>query len=405
MTTVMVMCKFCGKGVKVPVEYIGRKGRCPRCGCVFEITPVKATQAAGNAQAEPLRPAGAETSGVSEQDILSWLTPGRSEPSSTSVSSSRIPTGPGAKAASSSPRQAAAPTTADEKGHFPIRLGHVDEMGAFFLFDPSLLYDERFRLSFPRRCVVCGSRNRLSVHLVIWASKLPGRGEFGAHTSYSRSIFELDKLGGVDGRELLDKLDRFENVPEPYSLPFPYYLCRHCSPVGAIITDVRPRSDGKGEVCELGISSLKQAEQFARIVCGPDSSVVKKVHEAYLRLRSNPWQSLPLAVRSRLKHWFTPEEGENFRLYISDGDFAKTEAGLAGVVITDKRLVYRKFAAKIEIPLSQEITIRESHKDKRVQLTISSPGSKPANLITDESGAERLRLGLRQQGANLRWLK
>ena len=392
-----MVCKFCGKEVKVPVEYIGKKGKCSRCGRVFEITPVSAADLSKSAQSR--------TSKVSEQEILSWLTGGPAEPAASTAPRSNNSSATVTKAASATSRRQAVSAGTEVKGHFPVHLGHVDEMGAFFLFDPSLLYNEQFRLSFPRRCVVCGSSSHLSVHMVVWTSKLPGRGEFGVHNLYSRSIFKLEELGDVEGRELLEKLERFDNVPEPFSLPFPYYLCQRCSPVGAIITDVRPRADGNGEVCELGISSLRQAEQFARIVCGPNSPVVKKVHEAYLKLRSNPWQTLPLAVRSRIKHWFIPQEGESFKLYVQDNDFSKTEAGLAGVVITDKRLVYRKFAARVEIPLSEEIVINQTPKDKHLKLTISSPHSKSVNLIIDESGAERLRLALRQQAANLRWTR
>ncbi|MCD6377390.1 MAG: hypothetical protein J7L99_00915 [Planctomycetes bacterium] len=398
MDMVTVACKYCGKGVRVPVEYIGKKGKCPQCGRVFEITPARPSEMPESAQPGSTK--------VSEQEILSWLMGGPTEPvKSAAPESNSSATVTKTKSVSAVPRRSAISTGTVSKGHFPVRLGHVDEMGAFFLFDPSLLYNEQFRLSFPRRCVVCGNPNHLSVHLVVWTSKLPDRGKLGVHNTYSRSIFKLDDLGDVKGRELLEKLDRFDNVPEPFSLPFPYYLCRRCSPVGAIITDVRPRADGNGEICELGISSIRQAEEFARNVCGPDSPVVKKVHEAYLKLHSNPWQTLPLAVRSRIKHWFTPQQGETFKLYIQDGDFSKTEAGLAGVVITDKRLVYRKFAARVEIPLSDEIVINQSPKDKHLKLTISSPHSKSVNLITDESGAERLRLALRQQGANLRWNK
>ncbi|MDY7011014.1 MAG: hypothetical protein SVV80_09725 [Planctomycetota bacterium] len=343
---------------------------------------------------------------TSVEDILDWLGKSDQPVSAKQSASSQTAVAAGQSDAPRPHQQAKQAKPSSERKYYDVRLGHVDDMGAFFLFSPALLYDEDFRSAFPQKCAVCGKQRHLSVHLVVWASKLPGRGEIGARTSYSRSVMELDKLGGVSGRELLAVLDPIESLPEPYCLPFPYYLCRECSPIGAVVPDVRFASDGRTHECELGIFSLKQAEEFIRIIGGPDCSALKEVREAMKKATSNPWQALPLAVRSRIKQWFTSDEGEKFVVYIADGDFSKTEAGLAGIVLTDKRLVFRKFASTVDIPLTEKISIEQATNPKSglLQLQISSQETKPALLAADEDIAERLRMFLRQVDAKAKWI-
>ncbi len=217
MQAVEVFCPGCGQLLAVSREYLGRKARCHACKQVFVITEPSLDSA------DTVQPGLADTS---VEDIIGWLgksdqpAPVQQSPSSQTAVATGQPDAP-----HTPPQTKQIKPTSERKYYNSVRLGHVDDMGAFFLFRPELLYDEDFRSAFPQRCVVCGKRHHLSIHLVVWSSKLFGRGELGAHTSYSRSVFELDKLGGVSGRELLAVLDRVENLPEPYCFPFPYYLC------------------------------------------------------------------------------------------------------------------------------------------------------------------------------------
>ena len=380
-----VNCPFCAAVLRVPEKSLGKKGRCRACGKVFPVPFVVPT---------------AEDT-ATDEDVIGWLgeagAPQSRPPVKSSVEATRVsPAGGPRRAPSARPRPS--------HKSFPVRLGHVDDMGAFFLFDPKLLYDQDFRCSFPVKCIVCGGRRHLSVHVVIWSSKLPGRGQLGMRTSYAHTVYELDKLGALRGRELLGRLDLVENLPEPYCLPFPYYVCHACSAVGAVVPDVRTSEDGDGQVCELGISSLERAEEFADAVCGKDSRVHRQLHRARQQSDDDSWRGLPLAVRSRIKQWYRPQEGEHFVAYIPDADFAKTEAGTAGIVMTDRRLVYHKFAAQVVLPLTQEMTISRKKSGDRTRLEIASPGSKTAILAAGPAGTERLRKCLSQQGALAHWV-
>ena len=382
MAMTKVACPSCGIVLVVPPASVGRKGRCTSCGDVFVITPM--SELAGG------------DSSASDEDIMDWLGPAGI--AAASPAAARPSAAPAAKV------EKAPPQADREHKRFPVRLGHVDDMGAFFVFDPQLLYDEDFRCSFPRKCIVCGSKSHLSVHLIIWSSKLPERGQLGVRNGYLPSVYDLKKLGGLRGRRLLAALGRVPNLPEPYCLPFPYYVCQACSAVGVIVNDVRFAPGTNSRLCELGICSLARAEEFFVTVRGPGSQGQQQIRKALAKTGGDPWRAIPLAVRSRIKHWYEKLDDERFVSFIPDGDFAKSEAGQAGVVVTDRRMVYRKFARRIEVPFSDQITIAARGTGERIQLKITAPGNKTAIFTSGTAGAQRLRKCLLEQGVRARWV-
>jgi len=379
MAKIQVKCSKCGAALMVPEELIGREGRCPNCRESFIIElPLDSSS---------------EGPPVSEGDVLDWLSQAATQhkpkveppkPRPTVVPRRRVQRPP--KPTVSRPHQG---QTRNAK--FPVELDHVDDMGAFFRFDSRLLYNEDFRSSFPQRCLICGAGPPLSVHLVFWASKLKDRARVQPESMEARQVYTLRKLSDMSGRDLLDVLDPIENLPEPYSLPFPYYVCSSCSAVGAVVTDVHPAPDGQGEVCELGISSLPQAEGFVLAVCGEASEAHQQIREAIRTGSARPWQRLPLTVRIRIRRWYEPREGERFLMYIPDAEFAKAEAGLAGLVLTDSRLIYHKSLAHVEIPRSEKIEMSSATTEKGTQLIIVAPNGRKYILRTNPPAIKELR--------------
>jgi hypothetical protein len=291
-----------------------------------------------------------------------------------------------------------------QPGHMPVRLGHVDDMGAFFLFEPALLLNEQFRLSFPQHCVACGASHKLQVHRVVWSAMLPGRGQFGVRTSFTPAVFELDKMRVKNGPEFLSIIGPIENMPEPYCLPMPYYVCGSCSAVGAIVTDVRTTTGSAQPECELGICSLNIAEDFARITSGQDCAAIRHIRQAVSDRGGDPWRSLPLAMQSRIRKWFRADKGERFVAFIADDEFAKTEAGMAGVVITDRRLISHKFASQVDMPLNHQMTISAKAKGAMSEVHIISSGGKHSVIALAKAGLERLRRYLSAQGVRTKWM-
>jgi len=237
---------------------------------------------------------------------------------------------------------------------FHLQFDHVDAMGAFFRFSPALLRDETFRLIFPRQCLICGQQRSLLVHLVDWTSQ--------SHRAQKRidehrSVLRLDQLADADGAHLLKHLPRLEHLDEPYNLPMPYYVCTSCSNVGALMSVVQPAPDGVGDDCVLGIASLAQAEAFAQAARGHDWSPLTEIR-AWRERHADPWSSLPLAIRIRLGQWYKAQPGEQFQLYVWDMEFSRAEAGLAGLIATDRRLLHRRGPALTDLPYSKRITLQ-----------------------------------------------
>jgi hypothetical protein len=364
MATIAVKCPTCGAALHASTDSLGQNGRCPGCGAVFCL---------GEQAAQ-------------ENDVMGWLNENEPVPP-TDKPARRRPDPP------QEPEKLSA--------RLPVRLGHLDEMGVFLLFGPSLLYQEEFRVAFPQRCIICNGHEHLLVHRVVWSNKLPARGKFGMRESYASTVHSLSRLGRPAGRQLLAKLEPIESMPEPFCLPFPYYVCRNCSAVGAVVTDVR--RSGKQEECELGIFSLCVAQDLVRIWCGEDCPAYGQIHQALRESRGDAWRAMPLAVRSRIRQWYRPLEGEHFLGYVPDGDFAKTEAGLAGLVLTDQRLVCRKYASLVELPLSEQLVVHLHTKDGQMQLNISGKSGKTANLATSDATSGRLRTLL--QGHKVKWVE
>lgn len=380
VTRIKVTCPNCQAELSIPDEMLGHMGRCPACKSEFLIElPIDNPESNGDPPA-------------SSADIMNWL-----DEAGKKDKLKNIHTAPGPRKRAPTRLSRVVATTSQTgrtgparkpRSKLPVRLDHIDEMGVFFRFDPDLLYNEDFRSSFPQQCLICGAKKPLSVHVVFWSSKLPSTQAKAAASHHARQVYTLRKVSDLSGKDLLSVIDPIGYLPEPYSLPFPYYVCSSCSNVGAIITDVH--LSGGREVCELGISSLPQAEFFTLAVCGRGSEAHEKVRQAIKDGYGRPWQQLPLTVRIRINRWYKADEGERFLCYIPDAEFAKAEAGLAGVVLTDLRLIFHKSLGQLEIPRTEHIELEAIDTESGMDLAIIAPNGKRVVLRTNQTHARQL---------------
>ncbi len=399
MGDIQTQCPTCHAQFVVPGEFLNRKARCKRCGQDFVI----------------------EVPNL-EDTVAGWLGEEFAEkPETTASSPSSQPTGPAA-ASTTPPPPPSAPTPPAPKppaitrltrlsdetlGLAPeprdcLTLSHIDELGAFFLFPPSLLRNRLFRSSVPRCCLGCGDTRDLYTHLVRWQSVSNDRPQAKHEELDLGIVVKTDNLLSLSDDDLLDSLPPVPNTPPPFDQPIPYFICNRCSPVGAIMTHVRPTPDGD-ETCELGISSLKRAAQFLARNVGRDHEDYRRLAEEIKNGRADPWNTLPLAVRNRLVKWFTIDDDETFIHYIRDADFAKTEGGQAGLVITNKRMVYHKFASHRVIPMTASIELKVDSSDKGYKLTLTAPNVRPAVLNCDPTVTEMIRFTLHELKAKYRF--
>jgi hypothetical protein len=294
-----------------------------------------------------------------EDTIIGWLV---DEPDETTV------------------RAESAPSRGESPKHFPVRLARVDASGAQFCFHPEVLYNEDFRASLPRQCIVCGSRTGLVVHLVTW-SRTAGEGpRVDLPYAPASSVLELDDYPDLYGGQLLARLPMVQGVSEPYCLPFPYYVCRYCSPIGAMVANVRPGTRRRNEECELQIPSLLQAEMFAAAIRGPDDPARYEIRKIRKSQEGDPWQRLPRFTRVRIEQWFQPTESEKFIGYFPDADYSQAEAGLAGVAVTDQRLVFRKNVRLTTVALRDISGVAVARSGAHVTVDILPAQGKPIRL-------------------------
>lgn len=351
-------CPKCGATIVVPEHCDCKKGKCPSCREILLLDELK------------------NTSQVTNDQIMAWLN--EAEPRRTEK--------PRVRAHAGNP-SGNSPAEADK--HFDLRLDHIDDMGAFFLFNSELLYDEDFRSIIPRTCIICGRSTDLSVQLITWPVRSNGSYSSTPTQVHSPCVTSLSKLGNPGRKGLLKKLPHLQHIPEPFSLPMPYYVCSSCSAVGALFTDVRPNNGDGGMICEIGFSSLKRAQDFAAAACGQDHAIVKRLNAALNQGTQHQWNQLPLAVRNRIGQWFKIADKEEFVVYIPDADFTKAEAGLAGVILTDRRLVYHKSLSLKEISLKDPIRITSKHDGNNLLIKIVSRDTEIKNFkVTNVAGLQ-----------------
>ncbi|MCL2700415.1 MAG: hypothetical protein FWE88_01830 [Phycisphaerae bacterium] len=364
MATIEMSCPGCKSPLRLPEAAVGRKGRCNGCGLVFLID-------------EP----SIRRRDAMEDAICDWLSDGADEPQEAPP-----PRQPAEAVVYKKPPEPASPPPPPPAKTFHIHLDHVDEMGAFFRFSPALLCDEHFRLIFPRQCLICGQPTHLMVHVVAWSN--PSH-RAQKRVDEQRSVRRLDQLADVDGANLLKHLPRQDHLDEPYNLPMPYYVCDGCSSVGAVMSVVQPAANGSGDDCMLGIASLVQAEAFATAARGPDWPALADIRSRRGQF-ADPWNNLPLAIRIRLGQWYKPQPGEQFQMYLRDMEFSRAEAGLAGLVATDRRIIHRRGVSLTDLPYREHITLQFKKTGDNVELLLRA-AEKNIRLLAMESQVKQLR--------------
>lgn len=322
---VVAVCPSCSQKYSVPRSNVGMRARCRSCGQIFKVLD------------EPP---------IDDETIFGWVT--QDDPASQSVLGSTGLFGAPAKDATQVPagNRWVHPAPPDRPR---IKFEKLDETGAYFTFPPAMLRDEDLRCSFPHRCVQCLSRDDLEIHLLIWIEKVPGCDAALINESETRTHRILSREMEEHGLNWFKAIKPINTMPAPFHEPFAYCICPQCSVVGAV--RCRVVSDGIGEICQIVIAHPGIALDFFRNNGGRNTPGYQKLLVAARQHRDNQWKSLAVGVRIKLSQWYTPRSDEKFLGYFADKDFDKADRGSAGLVLTDKRMVYHKYQALREYPL------------------------------------------------------
>ena len=232
--------------------------------------------------------------------------------------------------------------------------------GVAMAFDSSFLECDGFRMSMPMRCVYTGETEveRLVARPLAFIDR---------SQAAFRSARDLQRLRRHDpASSLLSRMRRIEGLPLPFSRPMPYYVSGE-SDKPALACTTHQREDA-GFTCVVLIPDGRYALQWLANVngiCGVEYAMLQRdIGELW----TDAWSQLAEQCRHRIAVWCHFEAGEHFRLYLTDADFNRRDEGLAGLVVTDRRLVYCKYHHRGEVRFADgvKLLVREDKLVSRV---------------------------------------
>ena len=243
--------------------------------------------------------------------------------------------------------------------------------GILLAFDAVWLKSEAFRLSMPKRCVTTGRGVEANLHVRPMIFHNTTKGDI-QHIHQLETKYARPFRKGDSARQHMKSIGRVEEMPSPFDRPMLFYTTSTSSsdPLHSVVHT----GDEGSRHCEVLIPHAEVALQWLERVNG-----ICGVEHALLRgdvanLSSDAWLALPEATRRRLEVWARFQRGERLKVYLNDADMSSADEGLAGVIVTDQRLLYHKYRLSRSISLKQEGVLHVRADDKVARLTLQSFG-------------------------------
>ncbi|MDX1682058.1 MAG: hypothetical protein R3336_02960 [Phycisphaeraceae bacterium] len=270
--------------------------------------------------------------------------------------------------------------TVETEGDYPDNLHVVNPIprlvvrrvkrdGVLLAFDSIWLEHTGFRLSLPFRCVYTGSTERTDLYIrslaFIDRSQGSVRSPSELFQGHGQSMLET-----LTRHEVLEALGRFDQLPKPFNFTVPYFVCSDKARSFLECT-TNKREDG-GITCNVLIPDPTYALAWLSRVNGTVGEDYEMLRDDVRQLSTDAWTSLPIRCQELLESWIEFEPGERFLLYLNDQDFLVKDAGLAGLVITDHRLIYRKYKRKGDISLQDEATLLLKAEEDYVAVSLKT---------------------------------
>lgn len=404
MSDTRVVCPSCGTALKVPEGCQGRFVRCSKCSHRFQV-PEEGTVA------DDLVASWLSEEEVQERDSSAGA--GRAAGSAAAPASGSAATPAAGPAAAPAVREApgGAPPSLRAVGEAPqaagahaqpadhaavLRVVTIEPNGVLLEFPAARLLDASFRAAFPRRCLSCGAQVHLRAHMIIFAARLTDSFSLEAEHSAGALALSNDEVRGLSNEEVLSRLPRIPNVPPPADLPMPYWVCDMCSCSGAGLLSGQFQPGGADEkgLCRLWVGSMHRALEVMGAAGAEGTPDYARLKERVESTAENPWDLLPSVIRHRLEQWFHPESHERFLAYVPDRDHARTEDGMAGVVITDRRLIYHTHARHRETGIQDSVDLEPSMSGSKHNVRIRTSGWEVHHFTVDRDGLAHMRRAL-----------
>ena len=231
------------------------------------------------------------------------------------------------------------------------------QSGVELTFNSRFLMHEGFRLSMPLACAFTGDTDRAKLVARPLAFLDQARGDL--RNAYDVEAGREAKLTQkITGKEMLTRMGIIDQMPEPFRYPFPYYVRTDHSNQSLKCTTSR-KGDGP-TLAHVMVPDGHVALRWLRHVNGVCGKEYELLTRDVAHLWQDEWTGLDEQVRHRLEAWAHFLDGEKFRYFINDADMPKKDEGLAGVVLTDRRLIYKKFHRQghVEFGTNAQLIIR-----------------------------------------------
>jgi hypothetical protein len=322
---------------------------------------------------------------VTDDAIAEWLAEGR-KPEARHAPE-KVPTHEEQTAASQS--TAVLPAVSDA-----IRMVKSDASGALFEFPSARLLDPAFRCAMPRRCLRCGTATHLAAHVIVYVAHLVEGVSQEADRIAGSLVLKGDDVKSLSNEELCKRLPRVPNAPPPADLPMPYWLCDICTARDLISGQIRLDPASGVGLCRLWVGNLRVAEEFVVATGAKSSTALAELQHRIAATAENPWSFLSLVVQNRLQQWFKPQHGEHFLAYTPDRDLTRTEDGMGGIVVSDKRLICHNPMRQREATVAEALEMEETVEEGKHRLRIKSPSWEVRKVAVDREGLVRLKAAL-----------
>jgi len=243
----------------------------------------------------------------------------------------------------------------DEFSHVERQLVQllIEEMsgkGVRLIFNVGLLKIPSFRASVPMACVLCGKDDKgsLLARPMMFIDRCK---DDKATVGELETTYQINVKQGWDEFDVVKSMISMDKFPPPMSEPLAYYVCKE-----HIETSLKCRTldTGRGLYCRTTIPSARLALGWLSRVNGIVDRHFVRLHDFVRRTEGGAWAELSETVRQKISAWFEFEGDEQFLGYYMDTDFMVKDAGLAGIVVTDHRIVYCKYQKKGSIQLMNE---------------------------------------------------
>ena len=231
------------------------------------------------------------------------------------------------------------------------------QSGVVLSFDSRFLEHEGFRLSMPIACAFTGEKdpNLLIAKPMAFLDQPCGE----ILNAYEvEAGHEAKPSQKQTPKEMLTRMGIIEQFKKPFQFPMPYYVRTDHTNQSLKCTTT---STGDGPIiAHVHIPDSLVAIRWLRHVNGICGREFELLQKDVNHLWHSKWIDLDEAVRRRIEVWVHFQEGEQFRYFISDADMLKKDDGLAGVVLTDRRLIYKKFhrQGQVEFGANAQLIIR-----------------------------------------------